>query len=95
MVERVRKHEVVGSYPTRPATGDSSVKNVSPQLCCRQFSAHPETISVNAAGTTLTPKVPRLKDLGSVDQGAVEQKSSSGIVSAPFVTELSSSRYPP
>jgi len=26
MVERVRKHEVVGSFPTCPATGDSSVK---------------------------------------------------------------------
>ena len=92
MVERVRKHEVVGSYPTRPATGYSSVKNVSPKPCCRKFSAHPEKISVNAAGTTLTPKVPRLKNLGGADQGAVEQKSSSGIVSAPFVTGFSSSR---
>ena len=26
MVERVRKHEVVGSYPTRPVTGGSSAK---------------------------------------------------------------------
>jgi len=41
----------------------------------------------------LNPKVPRLKNLGSVDQGAVEQKSSSGIVSAPFVTEFSFSIF--
>ena len=87
MVERVRKHEVVGSYPTRPATGGSSAKNVSPTLLPSAFRAS-QPISVNAAGTTLNPKVPRLQNLGSVEQGAVEQKSSSGIVSAPFVTEL-------
>jgi hypothetical protein len=43
----------------------------------------------------LTPKVPRVRNLGSVDQAAVEQKSSSGIASAPFVTEFSFSRYHP
>ena len=83
MVERVRKHEVVGSSPTRPATGGSSAKNVSPTLLPSVFRAS-QPISVNAAGTTLTPKVLRLQILGSVEQGAVEQKSSSGIVSAPF-----------
>ena len=39
MVERVRKHEVVGSYPTRPATGGSSAKNVSPTLLPSVFRA--------------------------------------------------------
>jgi len=46
MVERVRKHEVVGSSPTRPATDDSSVKRrFTPTLLPSVFRASQNNFS--------------------------------------------------
>jgi len=95
MVERVRKHEVVGSYPTRPAMdGSSAKKRFVPTLLPSAFRASRNNFS-ECRRNYIEPEGPQTEKPGQRRPRHCGAEKLIGDVSGLFVTEFSSSRYHP